>query len=196
MENEAGSSSMYSELKAAGIKYQDNMVNYAQLDDLYVGLIQAHLAPQQHQLTANNDGMSPKAIALAVGDTVLIHNNTQQAQNFFVAETVAETGKVQAFPSLAAGAKASYKIDLEGDLALLSEDNGILKTAVLAQKNMQALRVSSGGSYQFSNLNPGTYPLIFWYWRLGKIQQAIQIQADENLRVDKTLTVDSVIKAH
>lgn len=196
LESDLGSSSMYGEMKASGNKYQDNMVNYAKLDELYVGLIQANLAPQQHELTANAKGMSQKSIALALGDTLRLHNNTQRSQNFFVAATLTQDGPIQAFPSLAAGATASYKIELEGDLELLSEDDDTLKTAIFSKKNMLTKRVSSGDSYQFDNLDPGSYQLIFWYWRLGKIRQTVQVKAEENTRVDKVLTVDSVINSY
>lgn len=191
-EHDSGSS-IYGETKQGGIKYQDNMVNYAKLDELYVGLVQANLPPQLHHLTATADGMSQKSIALATGDSIQIHNNTGRSQNFFVANPGSDSD-IQTFPSLAAGATANYKIDLEGDLELLSEDNDALKTLLLSKKNMLAKRLSSGDSYQFDNLDPGNYQLIFWYWRLGKIQQAVQIQAEENIRVDKVLTVDSVIR--
>ncbi|MDP1771544.1 MAG: hypothetical protein Q8L15_04610 [Methylobacter sp.] len=193
LESDSGSSSIYGESKVTGVKYQDNMVNYAKLDELYVGLVQANLPPQQHQLTANAEGMSQKSIALATGDMIQLRNNTGRSQNFFVAETSSAGGNIQTFPSLAAGATASYKIDLEGDLELLSEDNEALKTAILSKKNMVTKRVSSGDSYQFDNLDPGSYQLIFWYWRLGKIQQNVQVRTEENIRVDKILTVDTVI---
>jgi hypothetical protein len=194
-ESEQGSGSVYGETKASGVKYQDNMVNYAKLDELYVGLVQPGLSHQQHQLTATAEGMSPKSLALAVGDTIQLRNNTQQTQHFFVAETSAGQG-VQTFPSLAAGVTASYQIDLEGDLELLSEDNDRLKTVLFSKKNLLAKRVSSGDGYQFENLEPGSYQLVFWYWRLGKIQQTVQVRVGENIRVDKVLTVDSVIHSN
>ncbi len=196
LENDPGSNSIYGEMKATGVKYQDNMVNYAKLDELYVGLVQTNLSPQQHQLTATAEGMSRQSIALATGDTLQIHNTTHRSQNFFVAKSSGTEEGIQTFPSLAAGATASYKIDLEGDLELLSEDNEALKTAIFSKKNMLTKRVSSGDSYQFDNLDPGSYQLIFWYWRLGEIKQTVQIQAEENIRVDKVLTVDSVINSH
>ena len=61
---------------------------------------------------------------------------------------------------------------------------------------MLSKQLSSGQAYQFELLNPGDYQLIFWYWRLGKIQQAIHINGQENIHIDKTLTVDSVMHAH
>ncbi|MFI3154659.1 MAG: hypothetical protein QX199_00740 [Methylococcaceae bacterium] len=196
LESELGSNSIYGEMKATGNKYQDNMVNYAKLDELYVGLIQTNIPSRQHQLTATAEGMSQQSIALALGDTIQLHNHTHRSQNFFVAETSATGAAIQTFPGLAAGASASYKIELEGDLELLSEDDETLKTAIFSKKDMLAKRVSSGDSYQFDNLDPGSYQLIFWYWRLGKIRQTVQIKAEENTRVDKTLTVDSVINSY
>ncbi|MBL6987874.1 MAG: hypothetical protein ISR72_12730 [Methylobacter sp.] len=188
--------SIYGEMQTTGIKYQSDMVDYAKLDELYVGLIQASLPPQQHQITATTKGMSRKSIALATGDTLLIRNNTNQIQNFFIAETSVTGENIQTFPGLATGASASYKVELEGDLELLSEDNEALKTVLFSKKNMLTKRVNSGDSFQFENLAPGSYQLIFWYWRLGKIQQTIQVKSDENTRVDKILTVDNVINAY
>ncbi len=191
--NDPGANSVYGDTKASGDNNQGDRVNYAKLDELYVGLVQTNLPPQQHQLTATAGGMSRKSIALATGDTLQIQNNTPKSQNFFVAQSSGAGEGIQTFPSLPAGATASYKIDLEGDLELLSEDNEFLNTKILSQKNMLAKRVSSGDSYQFDNLDPGSYQLFFWYWRLGKIKQTVQVQAEENVRVDKILTVDSVI---
>lgn len=191
--NDPGANAAYGGVNEAAGDSQDDRVNYAKLDELYVGLVQTNLPPRQHQLTATAGGMSPKSIALATGDTLQIRNNTPKSQNFFVAQ-VAGTGEgIQTFPSLPAGATASYKIDLEDDLELLSEDNELLNAKLFAKKNMLAKRVSSGDSYQFDNLDPGSYQLVFWYWRLGKIKQTVQVQAEENVRVDKVLTVDSVI---
>jgi hypothetical protein len=195
MEHDSGSS-IYGEMKAAGIKYQDNMVNYAQLDELYVGLVQANLPPQEHQLTATAEGMSRQSMALATGDSIRIQNNSGRNQDFFVAKPSGTDKDIQVFPMLPPGATATYKIELEGDLELLSDNNAALKTAIFAKKNMLVKRVSSGENYQFDNLDPGSYRLIFWYWRLGKIEQTVQIQAEQTIRVDKVLTVDSVIHAH
>ncbi|MFI3120217.1 MAG: hypothetical protein QX203_09570 [Methylococcaceae bacterium] len=193
-EHDPGSNSGYGEMGMAGAEHQEDRVDYAKLDELYVGLVQTNLPPRQHQLVASIDGMSRKSIALATGDSLQLHNNTRQSQHFFVAEPA--TGNIQTFPTLAAGAVANCKIDLEGDLELLSEDNDALKTVLFSKKNMLAKRMSSGEHYQFDKLEPGSYQLIFWYWRLGKIQQTVHIQAEENSRVDKTLTVDSVINSN
>ncbi|MGZ5051432.1 MAG: hypothetical protein ACXWF8_10930 [Methylobacter sp.] len=193
---EHGSSSLYGEPQGYGVKYRDDMVNYAELDDLYVGLAPVNLPLRQHHVTATAEGMSPKSIALATGDSVHLHNQTDRDQSFFVVKSGGTDKDIQAFPAVPAGAAADVKIDLEGDLELLSEDNDKLKTVVFSKKNMLAKRVASGGSYQFDNLEPGSYQLIFWYWRLGKIQQTVQVPAGDNVRVDKVLTVDSVVNLH
>ena len=61
---------------------------------------------------------------------------------------------------------------------------------------MQSQRLSNGETYRFEQLSPGNYQLIFWYWRLGLVKQDIRIKAEENLRVDKILTVDGVMQSH
>jgi hypothetical protein len=193
--NNAGSDSIYGSDSGGGIVYKDNMVDYPKLDELYVGLVQPDLAPQLHQVTANAGGMSPRSLALAPGDVLHIQNNTAHGQQFFITATSGGDDSIQSLPGLAAGAAADYTVELEGDLELLSEDDESLKTALLSKKNMLGKRVSSGDYYQFENLDPGSYRLIFWYWRLGKIQQTIQIHAGENTRVDKTLSVESVMRS-
>lgn len=193
---EHGSSSLYGEPQGYGVKYRDDMVNYAELDDLYVGLAPVKSTPRQHRVTATAEGMSPKSIALAHGDSIDLHNQTGRNQSFFIAKLGGTDKDIQAFPVLAAGAAADVKIDLEGDLELLSEDDDKLKTSIFSKQNMLTKRVASGGSYQFDNLEPGNYQLIFWYWRLGKIQQTVSVPKEDNIRVDKTLTVDSVVNLH
>jgi len=190
--NNAGSGSIYDSGNGGDIVYKDDMVDYPKLEELYVGLVLADLAPQRHQLTANADGMSPRSLALAPGDVLHIQNRSGHSQQFFITTASGSDG-IQSFPGLAAGASADYIVELEGDLELLSEDDENLKTVLLAKKNMLGKRVSSGAYYQFENLSPGSYRLIFWYWRLGKIRQSIQVRAGENTRVDKTLSVESVM---
>ncbi len=178
----------------SGIVYKDNMMNYSKLDDLYVGLVQPEFKLRQHRLFARESGMSKKSLALALGDELHIHNNTAQPQNFFI--TTASDEAFQSFPELAAGDNASYKVNLEGELELLSEDSEALKMALFVKKNMQTRRVRSGGKYQFEQLSPGMYSLVFWHWRLGKIRQDVQVQAGENTRVDGTLSIDRVMQGH
>ncbi len=182
--------------KTTDVDYQDNMMNYPKLDDLYACLIDPKALPQEHHLIAHEKGMSQTSLALAVGDTLHIHNKTATAQNFFITAQSMSNQAFQAFPSLASGANARYTLKLEGDLELLSEENNRLKTVFFVRKNLRSQRVKSGAGYQFENLKAGDYSLIFWHWRLGEIQQNIQIQIEKNTRVDKVLSVDTVMHSH
>jgi len=189
--NDSKSSSRYVKKGKKGINYQDNMVDYSNLKELYVGLISTDYKPQQHSLFANPEQMLPGSLALSIGDRLHIHNNTSSTQNFFISEIGGEG--FQSFPELKAGQNAHFTLELVGDLELLSEDNDKLKTILFSKKNMLTKQLHSGQGYQFENLNPGIYQLIFWYWRLGKIEQSIIIKAEKNLNIDKTLTVESVM---
>lgn len=188
-------SDIYGTDKSGEIVYKEDMVNYTALDDLYVGLVMPTLAPQQHIVHATTQGFVPAAIALAPGDVLQVYNDTHRNQSFFVSQTSESGDGIQSFPILAADSSATYTIQLNGSLELLSENDANLKANLLSRKNMLSKRLKSGGSYQFENLNPGQYPLIFWYWRLGKIEQQIDIKAGENIQLDKTLSVDSVMRS-
>ena len=188
------SSSSYRGSRYGGINYQDNMVNYSRLTGLYVGLISTDNQPQQHHLFALEEKLSPDSLALSPNDSLHIHNNTATTQHFFITKINDEAG-FQSFPALKAGENAFFTVKLEGHLALLSENNPNLKVHIFSKRNMRSKRLKSGQRYQFEQLNPGDYQLVFWYWRLGEIQQTIHINAEENLHLDKTLTVKSVMES-
>ncbi|MCK5867669.1 MAG: hypothetical protein KAG14_04655 [Mycoplasmataceae bacterium] len=176
-----------------GINYKKNMVNYPDINDLYVGLVSSNYSPQQHHLFITEETLLPPALALAPSDSLHIHNNTTSVQHFFMTNIHDDTG-FQSFPELKVGESAVFTLKLEGHLELLSEDNPNLKMRLFSKKNMLSKRFSSGDRYQFENLNAGDYQLVFWYWRLGVIQQAVSVKAEENIHLDKTLTVKSVIR--
>lgn len=187
--------SAYDSGSATDIVYKDNMVNYPALDELYVGLVVPDLSPQQHTIHVNSQGMSPRSLALAVGDVLHVYNDTGRTQTFFISQTPDNGSGIQSFPALKAGSSADYPVQLAGSLELLLEDDVNLKASLFARKNLSVKRLKSGETYQFENLNPGQYQLIFWYWRLGKIEHQIEAKAGESVRVDKTLSVDSVMKS-
>lgn len=188
-------SSVYGADKETGRIYKEDMVNYPALDELYVGLVMPDLSPQQHTIHVKSGEMSPRSLALAVGDRLQIYNDTGRKQTFFITQTPDNGDGIQSFKPLAAGSRANYPVQLAGSLELLSEDDATLKVSLFAKKNMVAKRLKSGESYQFENLTPGQYGLIFWYWRLGKIEQKIEVKAGESVRVDKTLSVDSILRS-
>ena len=154
------------------------------------------LSSQQYTVHVTAEGMSPRSQALAVGDVLRVYNDTGREQSFFITQTPDNGDGIQSFPALAAGSSANYPVLLAGTLELLSENDVNLKTSLLSRKNMAVKRLKNGETYQFENLNPGQYELIFWYWRLGKIAQKIEVKAGESVRVDKSLSVDSIMGAH
>ena len=189
------SSSLYSDSTTGRIRYKKNMVNYPKLKELYVGLVSANYKPQRHHLWIKPSGISPYSLALAPNDRLHIHNNTETSQNLFITGINDEQG-FQSFPELKAGKNATFTLKLEGHLELLSEEDDTLKMQLFSKKNMKTKKIASGQTYQFELLSPNNYQLIFWYWRLGSIQQNIQIHAQKNLRIDKSLSVDSVLNAN
>lgn len=192
-QSDAGS--VYGTEKESAIVYKDDMVNYPALDELYVGLVMPVFSPQQHSIHVSTQGMSPRSLALAQGDVLRVFNDTGRNQTFFITQTSDNGEGIQSFPSLTSGSSANYPVQLEGSLELLSEDDTNLKASLFSRKNMAVKRLKNGEAYQFDNLNPGQYKLIFWYWRLGKIAQQIEVKAGETIRVDKTLSVDSIMNS-
>lgn len=195
-ESNGGSSSVYSESNPSVIKYADNMVDYSALNDIYVSIILPKTSPREHQVIITDSGITPSSLALAVGDSLVIDNQSHRIQSLFIAQAPESGVAIQSFPPLSAGTKQSVKLKLEGNLELLSEDNDALKAMLFSQKNLQAQRVASGGQYIFNDLDEGSYTLVFWYWRLGKLYQTVTVHRGESIEVDKLLTVDSVVHAH
>lgn len=173
---------------------QGNVVDYGQLNELYVGLILPEHKPQQHSLIVSASGISPHSLALSVSDNVRIFNRTGDSHYFFMSEIGGEG--FQDVAEIKAGESRSFVIKQEGDFELLSDNDERLKAIIFAKKNMAVKKLSSGQQYLFENLSPDTYQLIFWHWRLGKVEKKITLKAQENRHVDETLTVDNVMKSH
>lgn len=185
----------YMDDAGGGIYYQGNMIDYSRLKEIYVGLISADYRPQLHQVYVEPNGIYPYSLALSPNDTLHIHNNTAIPLNFYITGLADKQG-FQSFPELKAGQAAFFKLKLEGRLGLLAEEDEKLKLHLLAKENMLSQKLSSGQDYRFERLKPGDYQLIFWYWRLGEIREDIHIKAQENISIDKTLTVDSVMQSN
>jgi hypothetical protein len=173
------------------VSYQQDMVNYPQLNELYVCLIDPeHRGGNIHSLSASENQMSAQSLALAVGDLLRIRNDTAHVQNFFL--TDAGNG-FQALPTAKPGEETQTTIQLQGILQLRTEENDALAATLFVQKGLIGKRVKSGDAYAFEGLRPGTYDLVFWYWRLGSIRHTVHIAADKNLRQDERLSVDRVV---
>lgn len=193
-QNIGAANAIYGESDMDKALFKDNMVNYDKLDELYVGLIQSNYVPRQHRLMVTVNGMSSRSLALAPGDMVQMVNHTAQSHHFYLVKADSANDQIQTCPVLEPGATVSFLVEMEGNLVLQSEDNEQLQVAFLSQKNLLTQRVSSGNQYQFNQLEPGYHQLIFWFWRLGKIQKSVMVSANQNTRVDKVLTVDSVLR--
>ncbi len=177
------------------IAYTKEMVNYPELKELYACLIDPNYSGgKEHALVISDTGMSLRSLAIATGDALRIRNNTAQTQNVFISDVEETDEGFQAFPPLRPGAEGVFRIILEGDLELGSEDDERLVTSILSRKGLIGVRRHSAQSYAFERLAPGTYDLLFWYWRLGSIQHRVTVKASTNTRVDETLSVDRVIR--
>ncbi len=176
------------------VLYTKEMVNYPNLKELYVCLIDGnHSGGKEHLLAVDDTGMSLRSLAIAKGDRLRIRNNTSQTLTFFVSD-VEETGEgFQAFPPLNPGTEGVFAITLEGDLELSSEEDERLIISILSRKGLIGLRRRSGDRYVFERLVPGTYDMLFWFWRLGHIQHRVEVKAKTNLRLNETLSVDRII---
>lgn len=180
--------------EAGNILYDKHMVNYSRLKELYVCLIDPQYpGGHEHVLVAGETGMSLRSLAIAPGDTLRIRNNTAHTQSFFISDIEGTKEGFQAFPPLSPGAEGAFTITLHGDLELGSEENERLVTSILSRKGLRGHRHSSGSAYAFERLTPGTYDVVFWFWRLGYIQRTVQVQAGTNLRLDEILSVDKII---
>ncbi len=180
--------------EAGNVLYDKHMVNYHNLKELYVCLIDPQYpGGQEHVLVAGETGMSLRSLVIAEGDTLRIQNNTSHTQSFFISAIEETKEGFQAFPPLSPGTEGTFTITLQGDLELSSEENARLITSILSRNGLVGRRHSSGSQYAFERLAPGTYDVLFWFWRLGYIQHTVQVKAGTNLRLDETLSVDKII---
>ena len=44
------------------------------------------------------------------------------------------------------------------------------------------------------NVQPGPYRLTFWYWRLGRLYSDVTALANQSVRKDATLAVDTLVR--
>ena len=85
------------------------------------------------------------------------------------------------------------QVKLTGHLELLSEEKDSWAVRILSRPGLISQRVASGENYVFEKLDPGSYTLIFWYWRLGSVEKQVNVTAGRNQRIDQVLSVDQVI---
>ncbi len=74
------------------IVYQADMLNYANLTELYVGLISLDNKPQQHYFSVGVASITSSSLALSPEDALHIVNNTAMAQHFYITGSIDEQG--------------------------------------------------------------------------------------------------------
>ena len=111
---------------------------------------------------------------------------------FFLADI--DGDDIQDLPSLAPGATADMTVELVGDLELATDEDERLSVAVLSRVGLQSQRIRSGSGYNFLDMPPGEYDLLFWFWRLGFLSQKVTIVAGKRTRVNGVLSVDTIVR--
>jgi hypothetical protein len=175
------------------ITFTPEMVNYDALEEIYVGLIHPdHIDPAEHVLTIDNDRPSLRSILVGQGDVLKVRNNSARTLSFYLIDTASDD--IQEYPALRPGQTAELPVNLEGSLELGADEDDALIVNILSVKNLVSRQVRSGGLYEFTGLDPGTYDVLFWFWRLGKIERPVVVQSGNNYRIDETLSVDRIIR--
>lgn len=188
----AGKAVGYERIDGKEIRFSDEMVNYETLDEVYVGLIAPHLNQQvEHALTITGAGASRQSALVAMGDTIKVENNTSGSLTFYLINPT--TDDVQEYPPVPAGQSAVMSVDMEGFLELGADEEDGLTVNILSVKNLVSQQLRSGQVYAFTGLNPGTYDVLFWFWRLGKLEHRVEVQAGVNFQLNETLAIDRTV---
>jgi len=167
------------------------MVNYQQLKELYVCLINPSLKNgKDHLLIADNDKMSHRSLAIAKGDRLWVQNNSSKTLTFFLA---GQDDSIQVYSPVNPGERSVIEVEQEGSLELGSDENEALITTLFSRAGLTSQIHSSGEEYLFKNLDPGQYKILFWFWRLGFIEKNIIIKAGENIKLNQILSVDKIM---
>lgn len=176
------------------LNFNEKMVNY-NLIKIFTILVNpaAKLDEEEHEVEVEEDeGIKPKALAVNKGDVIEIENDSGKDLTFFLADT--NSDDIQEFPTIKSGDDAELKVELVGDLVLTTDEDERLSMVVLSRQGLLSRKARGGNLYTFRDLDPGQYELLFWYWRLGYLKKSITIEAGKNLKVNGTLSVDTLVK--
>lgn len=189
-----GNADSYGSFSSSGkIVYNETMVNYGRIEVYAILLNPAAEPGNRHEVKAKKDGgLHPEALAVAKGDIIHIKNESTQPLTFFLADI--NGGDIQDVPELAPGDSADMTVELVGDLELATDEDERLSVAVLSREGLQSRRIQSGSSYEFLDVPPGEYDLLFWYWRLGSLNQKVTIVEGQRTQVDGVLSVDTIVR--
>ena len=173
------------------VVFGKGMVNYRQLKELYVCLINPSLKNgKDHLLIAGNDRMSHRSLAIAKGDRLWVQNNSSKTLTFFLA---GQDDSIQVYSPMKPGERSVIEVEQEGSLELGSDENEAFITTLFSRVGLTSQIHSSGEDYLFENLDPGQYKILFWFWRLGFIEKNIIIKAGENIKLNQVLSVDKIM---
>ncbi len=176
-----------------GIVFTDQMVNYGNLKELFVCLLDPSFqGGNEHLLIANNDKMSQRSLPVAKGDRLWVRNDTSETLTFFLAGS---GNSIQVFSPVKPGERSVVTVELEGELELGSDENESLTTTLLSRKGLTAQQHSSGDRYSIEKLSPGSYKIIFWFWRLGFVEKDIIVNDGENVEINQILSVDKILES-
>lgn len=191
-EANAMSTGSYVHADATGrIYYDEKMINYEILDELYAGLIvPGRRQPVSHAMSAGGGGLSPRSVALAKGDRLRLTNATKDVLTFFVTDT---GGGIVEFAPLGPGASGEAVIDLEGPLEIGADERANMTGSLLSRPGLAVRVVKSGGRYVFKDLAPGTYDMVFWYWRLGSLERRAKVTPGTIVEINEKLSVDRTV---
>ena len=178
---------------AGGIIFTEQMINYPNLKDLFVCLIDpSWQGGIEHLLVVNNEGMSHRSLAIGKGDRLTIKNGSSKTLTFFLS---GKEDDIQIFSPIKPGDRSSLIVELEGDLELGNDENETLQTILLSRRGLIGQQHSSGDQYVFENLHPGQYKILFWFWRLGLVEKNIYVKAGENIQLNQILSVDKILES-
>jgi hypothetical protein len=174
------------------VVFKEGMVNYRQLKELYVCLINPSLKTvKDHLLIADNDSMSHRSLAIASGDRLWVQNNSSRILTFFLA---GQEDSIQVYSPVKPGERSVIEVKQEGILELGSDEDEGLITTLFSRTGLINQMHSSGDEYLFEKLDPGQYKILFWFWRLGFIEKNIIIKAGENIKLNQVLSVDKIME--
>jgi hypothetical protein len=175
------------------IAFTPEMVNYDKLDEIYVGLINpSHNGQAEHILTIADNGLSRRSVMVAKGDVLKVRNNSAGTRTFYLINPA--TDDIEEFPPIPPGQAGNLIVVLEGLLELGADEDDAITVSILSARNLVSQQVRSGGVYAFTGLDPGPYDVLFWYWRLGKLEHRVEVKSDTNHQIDETLSVDRVVR--
>jgi len=173
-------------LPAGAIDYSNLSGIYAILDD------SNYKGGRFHEVRIEADGSWPSALAVAVGDKLRVNNETDNDITVYLAGDGDDD--IQELPVIEAGRSETLVVELTGQLELGVDELEDVSVPVVSGRGWRTQRLSSGDDYEFEDIKPGNYSLVFWFWRLGSITQSVTVGPGKRVKMDQILSVDRIVK--